>query len=145
MEDLLAAGFRLNAPAPPDLAPAAPAGAADDDGQEEREDVAALRAALERERLEHRVALAEERHGRERGLRARVEAQERHISSLEDSLRALLPGPERAAVEAPVGRRCRRSRRRGSVEVSAAVPRPSAQSAEPGTSGQERRWWWRRP
>jgi hypothetical protein len=51
------------------------------------------------QRLEHRLTLAEERHGRElaeereRGLRARVEeAQERHISSLEESLRGLLPG-----------------------------------------------------
>ncbi|MCP9946788.1 helix-turn-helix domain-containing protein [Streptomyces somaliensis] len=107
VEDLLAAGFRLNAPAPPDPDPAETSGAAGvDGGQGVPGDVAALQAALERERLEHRLALAEERHGRElaeereRGLRARVEAQERHIDSLEESLRALLPAPERTAVEA---------------------------------------------
>ncbi|MFJ9703514.1 helix-turn-helix domain-containing protein [Streptomyces fradiae] len=123
VEDLLAAGFRLHAPAPPDPAPAG----TDDggEGDQEQEDVIVLRAALERERLEHRLALAEERHGRElaeeraRGLRARVEAQERHISSLKDSLWALLPALERAAVEAP---------------GMAAVPEQHGQSSPAGPS-----------
>ncbi|MCP9963422.1 helix-turn-helix domain-containing protein [Streptomyces somaliensis] len=169
VEDLLAAGFRLNAPAPPDPDPAETSGAAGvDGGQGVPGDVAALQAALERERLEHRLALAEERHGRElaeereRGLRARVEAQERHIDSLEESLRALLPAPERTAVES---RRRKRGRGRGVGSGAAGPDRavgaaggvvgvdgggPQAGLAGPGTGPAEsagagavgrRRWW----
>ncbi|MEU3634100.1 helix-turn-helix domain-containing protein [Streptomyces fradiae] len=149
VEDLLAAGFRLHAPAPPDPAPAG----TDDggEGDQEQEDVIVLRMALERERLEHRLALAEERHGRElaeeraRGLRARVEAQERHISSLEESLRALLPVPERAAVEASGGVFGPAQYGQGgqpSAVDSAGVPRPSAGEAGSGAEMVGHRRWW---
>ncbi|WP_158942806.1 hypothetical protein, partial [Streptomyces sp. ERV7] len=70
MEDLLAAGFRLNAPAGP--APKAPPAAVVVHGGRDQEhvlelsdDVAALRAELERVRHEHALALAEARHGKE--------------------------------------------------------------------------------
>lgn len=66
VEDLLAAGFHLNAPA------SVPAGT-DGDVQE---DVAALRAELKRARHEHAMAEAEAKHGR---LLAQAEAEQQVV------------------------------------------------------------------
>ncbi|MEU2489578.1 helix-turn-helix domain-containing protein [[Kitasatospora] papulosa] len=118
VEDLLAAGFRLHAPAGPDSPGASGttggAGKWQDNGPH---DVLALRAELERLRHEHALAVAEAEHGRklaeaEAGhLRAqlalRVEqlaSQGEHISDLQQTLRALMPAPERASLHAPVPR-----------------------------------------
>lgn len=71
VEDLLAAGFRLNAPAGPDVLAADPAAEGGGHGDEHEhghgqgDDVAAVRAELERVRQEHALAVAAERHGRE--------------------------------------------------------------------------------
>ncbi|MFE5512073.1 hypothetical protein ACFQ9J_15865 [Streptomyces sp. NPDC056529] len=65
------------------------------------EDVAALRAELERERREHaearhQAALAAAEAGH---LRTQLAAKEDHIEDLRTALRALAPAPERAAIE----------------------------------------------
>ncbi|MFJ2851346.1 MULTISPECIES: helix-turn-helix transcriptional regulator [Streptomyces] len=116
VENLLAAGFRLNAPAGPDSAavPAADSGAGTDrrrqeHGRGEFGDVAALRAELERVRHEHALAVAEAEHGRllaeaeaghlraQLGVRAeQLAAQAGHIADLQQTVRALMPAPERS-------------------------------------------------
>ncbi|MFE2011346.1 helix-turn-helix transcriptional regulator [Streptomyces sp. NPDC059491] len=61
VESLLAAGFRVNAPSPPeDAAPAA--SSSETTAGVGPDDVAALRAELERERLSHALKVAEARH-----------------------------------------------------------------------------------
>ncbi|MGW9205352.1 helix-turn-helix transcriptional regulator, partial [[Kitasatospora] papulosa] len=106
VEDLLAAGFRLNAPAPPDTPPAAPAGkrTAVVVGQE---DVVGLRAELEHARQEHALALAAAEHERQlaqaeaQHLRDQLDARAEHIADLQQALRALMPSPERTALSQP--------------------------------------------
>ncbi|MEV6080969.1 helix-turn-helix domain-containing protein [Streptomyces sp. NPDC052069] len=106
VEDLLAAGFRLNAPAPPD-AVSVPAGA-DDDVQEDQEDVAALRAELERARHEHALAVAEAEHGRllaqaeAEHLREQLAARAEHIADLQQAVRALTAVPDRGVLHPSV-------------------------------------------
>ncbi|MGW9454191.1 helix-turn-helix transcriptional regulator [Streptomyces sp. NPDC055632] len=104
VEALLAAGFRLDAPTPPeDAASAGPAAetagpaAAGTVG----EDVAVLRAELERERrrhaeARHRAALAAAEAGH---LRTQLAAKETHVEGLRTALRDLIFATERAAVE----------------------------------------------
>ncbi|WP_371631840.1 helix-turn-helix domain-containing protein [Streptomyces sp. NBC_00341] len=90
VEDLLAAGFRLDAPAGPDASPSPP-------GDGEHQDVTELEHA-------HALALAEERHGRELAeaqvehLRAQLATQAEHIGDLRQALAALMPAPERKVV-----------------------------------------------
>ncbi|WP_371637718.1 helix-turn-helix domain-containing protein [Streptomyces zaomyceticus] len=103
VEALLAAGFRVNAPAPPeDAVPAGPVGPTAEP-MAAGADVAVLRAELERERQEH----AEARHAAalaaaEAGhLRTQLAAKEEHLEDLRSALRALAPAPERAAIERP--------------------------------------------
>ncbi|MXG30507.1 helix-turn-helix transcriptional regulator [Streptomyces sp. YIM 132580] len=146
--DLLAAGFRLNAPAGPDTAAAD--SSAEHGGNYRREqgdvqgDVAGLRAELERMRHEHALAVAEAEHGRrlaeveaghlreQLGVRAeQLAAQAAHIADLQQTVRALMPAPER-------------------LELGPAVPgqapsgRHPAPGQEPEAAGGERERWWRR-
>ncbi|WP_326621923.1 hypothetical protein OH797_39560 (plasmid) [Streptomyces anulatus] len=106
MEDLLAAGFRLNAPSGPDV-PAADSAAAgtvgrhQEHGHGQGDDVAVLRDELERERQDHALVVAAERHGRELAeaeaahLREQLGARAEHIADLQQALRALTPAPVR--------------------------------------------------
>jgi small-conductance mechanosensitive channel len=155
VDDLLAAGFRLNAPSPPDKEPddkpgqdTAVAGAsmpADPDN------VAELRAELERQRHELELQLAQERAARvvaeteARNLRERLEERREHIADLQKALKALTPAPERPAIPQPT-----------SPATASASPAPvsatpaAAQDADAGhhdqepESGRPRRWWSRR-
>ena len=95
VEDLLAAGFRLNAPANPAEPATTPAASGDVRG-EQPSDVAGLRAELERER--HERALAEAEHGR---LLADQTSTDRSLDH-----EGCLPHPERrSGVSEVVGRR----------------------------------------
>ncbi|WP_406016356.1 helix-turn-helix domain-containing protein [Streptomyces sp. NBC_00984] len=90
IDDLLAAGLRLHAPAPPD-APTTQAGPTEDDGQEH--DDVMLRAELARVRQE----LAAERHGRQLAeteawhLREVLTARTEHLADLQRTVHTLLP------------------------------------------------------
>ncbi|WP_327270809.1 hypothetical protein OG233_30890 (plasmid) [Streptomyces sp. NBC_01218] len=141
VDDLLAAGFRLNAPAPPDTpptAPAAPATGKADVVVVGQEDVAGLRAELERARQEHALALAEAEHGRQLAqaeaahLREQLEARVDHIADLQQALQALTPAPDQAVIQPSV--------------PGQAHPAPAAPPArEPGPEveagdGRHRRW-----
>ncbi|WP_406723656.1 hypothetical protein WJ438_01770 [Streptomyces sp. GD-15H] len=125
MEDLLAAGSRLNAPAPPDekavgdQAPAAVQRDATDD------EAAAPRAELERLRPGHALALADERTARAlaeakaRHLKACLEERAGHLEDLQRALAAPTPAPDRAAI--PPAR--------------TAVAGPSSSPRRPGADG----------
>lgn len=141
VEALLAAGFRVNAPAPPEDAVPAGSSSPAAEPMAAGEDVAALRAELERERQEH----AEARHAAalaaaEAGhLRTQLAAKEEHIKDLRTALRALTPAPERAAIE--------QSGHPG-AEAGVVVPgqvqpeRPVPAGAEAGPEPESRRRWW---
>ncbi|MFI2620547.1 helix-turn-helix domain-containing protein [Streptomyces sp. NPDC018584] len=138
VESLLAAGFRLNAPSPPEetrerdqALPVADRRSASDE--------AALRAELEKLRAEHtealtRAAVAEARlEEREARLRERAA----HIEDLQRALAALTPAPERAAIPQP------------SPPAGSPLPVPPAaiKTDDAGqNAGEEgrRRWWPRR-
>lgn len=132
--DLLAAGFRLNAPAGPDATAASPAGTGErhQGHQHGLDDVAALRAELERVRQEHALAVAEAEHGRRlaeaeaRHLRAELAARVEHIADLQQRVRALMPAPQR-------------------TELGPSVPEQvhGLQAGESEVVGGERRRWWR--
>ncbi|MFJ5129950.1 helix-turn-helix transcriptional regulator [Streptomyces sp. NPDC088555] len=90
IDDLLAAGFRLHAPAGPD-ASTAPAGTTElhhDHDQDHDQDVAALRAELARVRHEHTLELAAAQHGQALAeatvghLEARLRERGAHIEDL---------------------------------------------------------------
>ncbi|MFF8414613.1 hypothetical protein [Streptomyces omiyaensis] len=109
VEALLAAGFRLNAPAPAEDA-AVPAAEAVTASVPVGEDVAGVRAELERERerqallhevaqARHEAALAAAEVG---NLRDQLAARDGHIEDLRSALRALSPAPERTALGEPV-------------------------------------------
>ncbi|MFH8692835.1 hypothetical protein ACH4EC_39125 [Streptomyces anulatus] len=84
-------------------------------------------AELERERREHALAVAAERHGRELAeaeaahLRERLGARAEHIADLQQALRALTPAPVR-------------------TELPPSVP-GQAGSARPAGQDPRRRWW----
>ncbi|WP_399554282.1 hypothetical protein [Streptomyces anulatus] len=122
--DLLAAGFRLNAPAGPDSpdVPAVDSVAGgggphrQEHGHGQGDDGAVLRAELERVRHEHALAVAEAEHGRllaeaeaahlraQLGARAeQLAAQAGHIADLQQTVRALMPAPERSDWGRPRG------------------------------------------
>ncbi|MGW1129863.1 helix-turn-helix domain-containing protein [Streptomyces sp. NPDC002526] len=143
VEDLLAAGFRLNAPAGPDPEDAtadSPTAGTDDRRQEQPADVAALRAELEHQRLVHALELATAEHGRllaeseSRHLREQLAAQADHIGDLRQALAALSPAPDRAALSPPAVPAQAR-------ETGSGAPQGSS-SGE--SAGGERRRWWRR-
>ncbi|GAB2463458.1 helix-turn-helix domain-containing protein [Streptomyces incanus] len=144
VDDLLAAGFHLNAPAPPDekavgdLAPA--------ERQQDPGDADALRTELERLRHEHALALADERNARAlaeaeaRHLKARLDERATHIEDLQRALAALTPAPDRAALP-----------QHTPPFPAPFVPPPAPPSpTETGetehgpASGKRRRWWPRR-
>ncbi|MFD7868115.1 helix-turn-helix transcriptional regulator [Streptomyces sp. NPDC059783] len=137
VEDLLAAGFRLNAPAGPDDAPAAsPAG--EGGHHQEPGDVAALRAELDlaRERHAHALALADAEHGRQLAeaeagrLRAQLAAQAEHIGDLRQALAALSPAPDRSVLPPAVPAQARN-----------AVPDTDTGPGVEPQDGTRRRWW----
>ncbi|MFF1482946.1 helix-turn-helix transcriptional regulator [Streptomyces sp. NPDC058301] len=102
VEDLLAAGFRLNAPAGPDP-DTSPAGVVEHGGhhQEHGVDAEELRAELERARSE----LVQDRHGQElaeadaRALREQLVLRQEHVADLQRAL-AAMPAPERGELTA---------------------------------------------
>ncbi|MFJ6940924.1 helix-turn-helix transcriptional regulator [Streptomyces sp. NPDC101132] len=135
VDALLAAGFRINAPAPADPAaeaPAGPAAPADGAGQ----DAAALRAELDRIRAEHALALAEARFGQQLAqaeaehLRAQLAERGERIADLQRAVAALTPAPERAALTPPAGPTVP-----GQSQAEPA-PAPAAEA-----DGPRRRWW----
>ncbi|MEU5902667.1 helix-turn-helix transcriptional regulator [Streptomyces venezuelae] len=138
VEALLAAGFRLHAPSPPD--------SGDGEGQEQSaapertvpDGAAELRAELERLRHEHELQLAEERHARalaeaEVGhLHTRLEERAAHIADLQQALATLMPAPQRPAIPQPA------------PPVS-----PASEAAAPAAGQRQeneprRRWLWSR-
>lgn len=145
VEDLLAAGFRLNAPAPPDEKDVGDQAAAEAQPDTAPDDTAvALQSELHRLRHEHALALAEERGARQlaeaeaRHLEARLKERGDHIEDLQRALAALTPAPDRAAIPRPA-----------QPSPPPAVPstaRPAdAGEAEPDAdAGRRRRWWPRR-
>ncbi len=106
VDDLLAAGFRLHAPTPPDKTgpeeATAGTGQTDDPGE-----VAELRAELERLRHEQELVLSQERHARAlaeaeaRHLKERLDERAQHIEDLQRAIAALTPAPQRAAIPQP--------------------------------------------
>ncbi|CAL9676971.1 hypothetical protein SUDANB176_07869 (plasmid) [Streptomyces sp. enrichment culture] len=139
VEDLLAAGFRLNAPAPPDTDTTdgkavnnqTPAGTRQDTAPDET--AAALQAELERLRHEHALALAQEQHARAlaeaeaRHLKERLDERAVHIEDLQRALAALTPAPAREAIAAPV--------------IPAPAPADAQEVAHGSGAGRRRRWW----
>ncbi|MFI6006686.1 helix-turn-helix domain-containing protein [Streptomyces sp. NPDC051366] len=130
VDALLAAGFRLHAPAPPDQtapAEAGPAAASAGDSQ----DADALRAELDRIRAEHALALAEARFGQQLAeaeaghLRVQLAERGARIEDLQRAVAALSPAPERAALAPPSG--------------GPAVPGQA--QGEQTEAGPRRRWW----
>lgn len=136
VEDLLAAGFRLNAPAPAEDGAEAPVSAAgrgvvpaDGGGQ----GAAALRAELARIRAEHELALAHAEYGQKlaeaeaKHLRVQLAERGERIADLQRAVAALAPAPERGVL-APA-----------SPPASPAVPgQAQGEHLEPES---RRRWW----
>ncbi|MFJ8195207.1 helix-turn-helix domain-containing protein [Streptomyces sp. NPDC096094] len=146
VEDLLAAGFRLNAPAPPDekaVGDPEPADTQQDTASDET--AAALRTELERLRHEHALALADERGARQlaeaeaRHLQARLKERGDHIEDLQRALAALTPAPDRAAIPRP-------AHPSPAPAASSSVPEPveAGETEYASDSGRRRRWWSRR-
>ncbi|MFB7983800.1 helix-turn-helix transcriptional regulator [Streptomyces vinaceus] len=140
VDDLLAAGFRLNAPAPADPATGAEAGPADPAGAG-GQDPAALRAELDRIRAEHALALAEARFGQQLAeaeaghLRVQLAERGARIEDLQRAVAALTPAPERAALtRAPGGPAVPGQSQ--AEPAPAPAPAPAAEA-----SGSRRRWW----
>ncbi|WP_030684100.1 helix-turn-helix transcriptional regulator [Streptomyces cellulosae] len=143
VDDLLAAGFRLHAPAPADKAGTneATAGAGQPDGHGQ---AAELRAELERLRHETELQLAQEQHARAlaetepRHLKERLAERAGHIADLQRALAALTPAPERAAIPQPTA---------PAVPAPAPAVAPAAsETAAAGHNhhqeqGERRRWW----
>ncbi|MFD3820293.1 helix-turn-helix transcriptional regulator [Streptomyces rubiginosohelvolus] len=145
--DLLAAGFRLNAPAGP-AAPAADSSASGGghhrlEDRDDQGDVAGLRAELERMRHEHALAVAEAEHGRrlaeaeaghlreQLGVRAeQLAAQAAHIADLQQTVRALMPAPERPELGPAVPGQAQNGHHLG----------PERQESEVA-HGEQPRWW----
>ncbi|MFG2623287.1 helix-turn-helix transcriptional regulator [Streptomyces sp. NPDC048507] len=138
VDALLAAGFRLNAPAPADPAPEALAGpAAPADGQ--GQDAAALRTELDRIRAEHALALAEARFGQQLAqaeaehLRVQLAERGERIADLQRAVAALTPAPERAALTPAPG---------GPTVPGQAQAEPASAPAPAAEAGGPRRRWW---
>ncbi|MFF9870477.1 helix-turn-helix domain-containing protein, partial [Streptomyces sp. NPDC013953] len=108
VDDLLAAGFRLHAPAPPDPAPT-PGVAPGSTTSKERhgQDADQLRAELERIRYQYTLDLARAQHARELAeakaehLEQRLRERTEHIEDLQRAIAALMPAPERVAITQP--------------------------------------------
>ncbi|MCY0954135.1 helix-turn-helix domain-containing protein [Streptomyces sp. H27-S2] len=131
IDGLLAAGYRLNAPAPADSpAPggsAAPAAAGE-------QDAVVLRAELERLRAEHELALAraELQH-----LRAQLAERGERIADLQRAVAALTPAPSRAELALP-----ERVAMPGQAMGGTAAEQATAWGDGPEA---RKRWWGGRP
>lgn len=134
VEDLIAAGFRLHAPAAPEPSSAT---AGKGSGQDQ-DQVAALRAELAQVQHELALAWAETRH-----LTARLDERGQHIEDLQRALAALTRAPDRAALAPPEH-----------LPPHPAVPAPARPVADRPNAdrdrdqgqaqGGRRRWWSRR-
>ncbi|MEU5838601.1 helix-turn-helix domain-containing protein [Streptomyces diacarni] len=131
VEDLLAAGLRLNAPAPPDGTPN-PSQDNDREADGASSEVARLRSEL----AEARERLIESEAGRRAAEEVRT-AQAAHIADLQQMLTALAPAPERASIPAP-------TRQPDPTPDPPAAEGPASSPNEPGGSPGARRRWWRR-
>ena len=149
VEDLLAAGFRLNAPAPPDadttdgkaVNTQTPAGTRQDTAPDET--TAALQAELERLRHEHALVLAQEQHARAlaeaeaRDLKERLDERAVHIEDLQRGGPDPGPGPggdRRACHPCPGSGGCSGGRawlRRGQAPPLVAGPGLTGATASP--------------
>ncbi|MFE9853484.1 helix-turn-helix transcriptional regulator [Streptomyces sp. NPDC005576] len=148
VEDLLAAGFRLHAPAGPDEVTAVMPAGPDPGVVADPEDGAGLRAELDRVRHEHALALATAEHGRQLAkaeaqlLRDQLDARAEHIADLQQALRALTAGQERAVLQPspsvpgqahPVGG--------GNEPVPPLTQAPVLGPGAVGEAAEQRRWW----
>jgi hypothetical protein len=143
VEDLLAAGFRLHAPTPPDQDD--PDTTTTTDGADQAHntsEAAELRAELELQRREHERELAEERHARAlaeaeaRHLADRLKERADHISDLQRALAALTPAPDRPVIPQPTA---------PAVPMTTpAAPEPASADNHHQEQGERRRWWSRR-
>ncbi|GAA2705144.1 hypothetical protein GCM10010310_79840 [Streptomyces violaceolatus] len=147
VEDLLAAGFRLNAPAAPDekkdVGDQAAAGA--QPGPAPGETAAALQSELDRLRGEHALALADECQVRQlaeseaRRLQARLD-ERATTSRPATALAALTPAPDRAAIPRP-------AQAPPAPFTALSTASPSAETGEASDvseAGRRCRWWPRR-
>ncbi|KPC86561.1 hypothetical protein ADL35_09685 [Streptomyces sp. NRRL WC-3753] len=147
VEDLLAAGFRLNAPAPPNEKKVVgnPETAATPQETAPDETRSALRAELDRLRHEHALAIADERSARQlaeaeaRHLQARLEERGAHIEDLQRALAALTPGASQLRSGAAAVRcgRPRQERRCGATlrPEPGGCPYVFGQGPRPGSCG----------
>ncbi|WP_206315735.1 hypothetical protein [Streptomyces sp. C1-2] len=136
---MLAADFRLHAPAPPDQADPDTTIAATAGGEQVDQTREAAELRAERQRHEHE--LAEERHvcalaeEEARHFAERLQDRAAHISDLQRALAALTPTPGRVAITQP-------------TVLAASVPAPSRPQPPPGSTAtaqtQGQRWWPRR-
>lgn len=149
VDDLLAAGFRLHAPAPPDQAgpEEATAGAGQADGPGE---AAELRAELERLRHETQLLLTQEQHARAlaeaeaRHLKERLDERAGHIADLQKALAAITPAPERLAIPQPAPPATAPAVPAPAPAVTPAAPDTTAADNHHQEQGERRRWWSRR-
>jgi hypothetical protein len=143
VDDLLAAGFRLNAPTPPDYRTVV--GSVGDTADEGQDDVAVLRAELERVRHEHALALTRAEHAAVLAraeadhLRAQLTAKGEHITDLQRALAALMPAPKRSAI-APMAQAAVPGQSQAGPEPASEVP----EREQPSSERLRGRWWWRR-
>lgn len=140
--DLLAAGFRLNAPAPAEDADT-PRSTAEDQGGglDQAAPSVGVEAELERMRHEHALALAQAEYARQLAqaeaehLRKQLAAKGEHIQDLQRTLAALMPAPERPAISQPAP---------AAVPGQTHIERQPEQERQPKQEpGERRRWWYR--
>ncbi|WP_371793781.1 hypothetical protein OG285_38485 [Streptomyces sp. NBC_01471] len=141
VDDLLAAGFRLNAPAPPENTTAAPAGENGDVDGGQAQGADALRAELERVRHEHALAIAHAEYAkrlaeaRVEHLRAQLAERGARIEDLQRAVAALGPPPERPVLQPSVPEQSHAS----------PAPPPVPEESGPAAGERRRRWWGGRP
>ncbi|GGZ30316.1 hypothetical protein GCM10010327_70620 [Streptomyces nitrosporeus] len=139
VEDLLATGLRLNAPADPDMPAADSVAAGTGEHQEHGHGDDGDMDELERIRQEHTLAVAAERHGRElaeaetKYLREQLRARGKHIADLPPALRTPTPAPARTELPSSVP---------GQAGGGRPGRAPKPQKTE--TAGGEQRRWPRR-
>ncbi|CAM5291290.1 hypothetical protein STENM327S_03609 [Streptomyces tendae] len=143
VEDLLAAGFRLNAPAPPDEKDVGDQAAVEAQPDTASDDTAvALQSELDRLRHEHALALAEERNARQlaeaeaRHLEARLKERGDHVEDLQRALAALAPVPDRAAIPRPA-----QPSPLSAASSSGPAPMEAGEAEHAAGSDRRRRWW----
>ncbi|MBC2879786.1 MULTISPECIES: hypothetical protein [Streptomyces] len=148
--DLLDAGIRLHAPAPPDpghqeaTAEATAAGAPGHGGQDD--DVAALRAETLRLEAELRIAEAERAQAlaeaRADHLERELAARDTHIGDLQRMLQALTPAPERAAIPQPAAPAHPPTTAPAAADSAPAVPPAGVPGKDAGGRRRRLGWGW---